>query len=132
MERSFERLFEVLADGYVRMAITDFELALRLGIHDWEREAPQRILINIEMFARDVRKGPENGLESVVDYDYIRRVLVEWPKRPQVDLIETLLEELVELCFRHPRVIACRVSIVKPDIFPEATSAGVEVFRVRR
>jgi dihydroneopterin aldolase len=127
-----ERLFDVLADGYVRMAITDFELSLRVGIHDWEREAPQRVLINIEMFARDGRQGPQNGLESVIDYDYIRRSLIEWPTRPQVDLIETLLEELVDLCFQHPRVLACRVSLVKPDIFPEAKSAGVEIFRVRR
>ena len=41
------------------------------------------------------------------------------------------LEELVALCFRDARVEACRVSIVKPDIFNEAGGAGVEVYRVR-
>jgi len=45
--------------------------------------------------------------------------------------IETLLEELVKLCFRDKRVRACRVSIFKPDIYNEAAGAGVEIFRER-
>jgi dihydroneopterin aldolase len=35
------------------------------------------------------------------------------------------------LCFRNKRVSACRVSIMKPDIFNEAAGAGVEVYQMR-
>jgi dihydroneopterin aldolase len=38
---------------------------------------------------------------------------------------------LVALCFKDPRVCACRVSIVKPDIYDAAAAAGVEIYRVR-
>ena len=46
-------------------------------------------------------------------------------------LLETLVEELIGVCFSLPPVEACRVRITKPDIFPEAAGAGVEIFRRR-
>ena len=45
--------------------------------------------------------------------------------------VEVLVAELVDLCFEHKRVEACRVSVLKPDIFNDAAAAGVEAY-VRR
>src|ERR1700729_3762180 len=120
-----------LSRGYVRMIIKDFATYTRVGVHRWERQEPQQVIINVELFADDPRCPPQNGLGSIVDYDYIHDALTTWPQRPHTDLLETLIEELVALCFRDARVRACRVSVVKPDIFPEAKAAGVEIFRVR-
>ena len=102
------------------------------GVHPWERhpEKPQRIVINVEMYARpSPRRGKK--VSSVVDYDYVRDALKKWPRRKHTVFIESLLEELVKLCFRDKRVVACRVSIFKPDIYNEAGGAGVEIYRVR-
>jgi dihydroneopterin aldolase len=119
------------ARGYQRVILRDVVTEVRLGLHPWERhpERPQRIVVNVELFAH--QEGAFGGRESIVDYDAIRDELKAWSRRDHVDLIETLLEELVGLCFRDGRVEACRVSIVKPDIFNEAGGAGVEVYRVR-
>lgn len=117
--------------GYMRMMIRDLVTEVRLGVHPWEThsERPQRVVVNIDMFA-DVSQ-PKAELSSVVDYDQIRDEIRNWPSRAHVALIETLLEELVALCFRDVRVRACRVSILKPDIYNEAAGAGVETYRVR-
>ena len=119
-------------NGYVRMMIKDLVTEVRLGLHPWERhpEKPQRIVINVEMYARP---SPSRGkkVSSVVDYDYVRDALRKWPRRKHTVFIESLLEELVKLCFRDKRVVACRVSIFKPDIYNEAGGAGVEIYRVR-
>ena len=118
--------------GYARMMIRDLATEVRLGVHPWERHAekPQRVLVNVELFADDIRPTAE-GVSSVVDYDYIREAIRAWPTREHTVLIESLLEELVELGFRDARVMACRVSILKPDIYNEAAGAGVEIYRVR-
>jgi len=120
-------------NGYARMMIRDLETHIRLGVHAHERipDKPQRIIVNVEMFAdgRSHLKG--EGLASVIDYDPIHAAIVGWEGRPHVLLIETLLEELIALCFRDERVRACKVSIVKPDIYDAAAAAGVEIFRVR-
>jgi len=118
--------------GYVRMMIRDLMTEVRLGLHPWERhpEKPQRIVVNVELYAAP-RSTKYKDVSAVVDYDYIRNALKKWPRRKHTVFIETLLDELVKLCFKDKRVQACRVSIFKPDIYNEAAGAGVEVYRVR-
>ena len=118
--------------GYVRMMIRDLVTEVRLGLHPWERhpEKPQRIVVNVELFAAP-RSAKYKDVSAVVDYDYIRNALKKWPRRKHTVFIETLLDELVKLCFRDKRVMAARVSIFKPDIYNEAAGAGVEIYRVR-
>jgi dihydroneopterin aldolase len=119
--------------SHIRVVLRDIETEAHVGLHPWERhpERPTRLIVNVEMFAPLVRPLSEETPESILDYDPIRQTLKSWPARPHTPLLETLLHELVELCFRNPRVSACRVSIMKPDIFNEAAAAGVEVYQVR-
>jgi len=118
--------------GYVRMMIRDLVTEVRLGLHPWERhpEKPQRIVVNVELYAAP-RATKYKDVSAVVEYDYIRNALKRWPRRKHTVFIETLLDELVKLSFRDKRVQACRVSIFKPDIYNEAAGAGVEFYRVR-
>jgi dihydroneopterin aldolase len=83
------------------------------------------------MFAHLGRSHGTEGKTPFIDYDRVRNGLRGWSSRPHTPLLETLAEELVVLCFGDPAVEACRVSVVKPDIFHEAAGAGVEIYRVR-
>lgn len=114
------------------MMIRDLVTEVRLGLHPWERhpEKPQRIVVNVELYAAPQACGIK-GHSSIVDYDYIRAALKKWPRRKHTVFIETLLDELIKLCFKDSRVEAARVSIFKPDIYNEAGGAGVEVYKVR-
>jgi dihydroneopterin aldolase len=71
------------------------------------------------------------GAGAFIDYDRVRDFLKTFPSLPHVDLLETIVEEIVAKCFEDDRVEACRVSVLKPDIFNEAEAAGIEVFRTR-
>lgn len=116
---------------YIRITVKNLETEARVGLHPWEQH-PQRLnrlLINVDLYAH--LDGKTDGVKPSVDYDDIRNSVKNWPTRPHTLLLETLVEELVELCFRNPRVEACKVSIVKPDIFNEAEGAGVEIYRKR-
>jgi dihydroneopterin aldolase len=119
--------------SHIRVMLRDIETEAQVGLHPWEQhpERPTRLIVNVEMFAPLVRPLSAESPHSIVDYDPIRNALKAWPSRPHTPLLETLLHELVDLCFRDPRVSACRVSIMKPDIFNEAAGAGVEVYQVR-
>ena len=118
--------------GYLRVVLRDVQTEAHIGLHPWERHAerPTRLIVNVEMFAHADGAQPDTP-ETIIDYDGVRAALRSWPGRPHTDLLETLLEEVVGLCFLNARVEACRVSIIKPDIFNEAAAAGVEVYRVR-
>jgi dihydroneopterin aldolase len=109
--------------NYVRVVLRDVQAEAHVGLHAWERhpERPSRLLVNVEMFAHS----------GFVDYDPVRAAIRGWPQRGHTDLLETLAEELVGLCFANDLVRACRVSVMKPDIFNEVAAAGVEFYRVR-
>jgi dihydroneopterin aldolase len=119
--------------SHIRVMLRDIETEAHVGLHAWERhpERPTRLIVNVEMFAPLTRPLSAETADTIIDYDPVRVALRAWPTRPHTPLLETLLHELVELCFRDPRVSACRVSIMKPDIFNEAAGAGVEVYQIR-
>ncbi len=120
------------ASDYIRVALHEVEVEAHVGLHPWERhpERPSRLLVTVEMFAH---LGPNHAADDkpFIDYDRVRNGLIGWPSRPHTPLLETLAEEVVALCFGDPAVEACRVSVVKPDIFNDAAGAGVEIYRVR-
>jgi dihydroneopterin aldolase len=69
--------------------------------------------------------------QGYINYDYVRDFLKTLGARPHIDLLETIVDEIVAECFRLDRVEACRVSVMKQTIFHEAEGAGIEAFRTR-
>ena len=111
--------------------LQDVEVHVRCGLHPWERhpERPNRLLVSVELYTTTPFDAVTNA--GYVDYDRIRSRIVTWRDRAHTDLLETLLTELAEFAFQDPLVEACRLRIMKPDIFNEAKGAGVEWFRRR-
>lgn len=116
------------AGDHVRVVLKDVTVDVSVGLHPWERhpERPTRLLVNVEMFA-----GWPLLHGDFIDYDSVRDHIRNWAGRPHVDLLETLVEEVIAACFALPAVEACRVRVEKPQIFAEAAGAGVEIFRRR-
>ena len=126
-----EKSVSITANDRIEVKLNNVVVECRCGVHPWEKhpERPNRLSISITLFAGlNSRRIAEFGY---IDYDQIRDFLKTFPARPHTDLLETILDEIVERCFADERVDACRVSILKLDIFNEAESAGVEVYRTR-
>jgi dihydroneopterin aldolase len=117
---------------HVCMIVRDLAVEISIGLHPWERTAPQRVIVNVEAWACVGPAYKDTDAPLILDYDRIRDVIRnEWPKRPHVNLLEPLAEELIALCFGYPSVVAARVRVEKPDIFPEAKGVGIELYRRR-
>lgn len=119
--------------SYQRVALKDIEIEMKVGIADIERKQleGQRVIVNVELFSyKDKHTG--TGIESCLNYHPIHEYVTnEWPGRPHSDLLETLVEELVGVCFENQMVEACRVSIQKPEIYADTGAAMVEFYRLR-
>jgi dihydroneopterin aldolase len=120
------------SEDYIRVLIKDLKVETHVGLHKWEQhpERPTRLILNVEMFAK-LDKNTGHDKANIVDYDMVRSAVKTWPTRKHTPLLETLVEEVISLCFENPRVAATRVSLVKPDIFNEADGVGVEIYRKR-
>lgn len=119
--------------SHLRVVLKDVMTEAHIGLHPWEQhhERPSRLLVNVEMFAPLTAGLDQESSGAIIDYDYIRQTIKGWPSRPHTPLLETFLNELVDLCFENARVEACRVSVMKPDIFNEVAAVGVEAFVLR-
>ena len=118
--------------GCRRLFLQDYEVHINIGVHDFEKTGEQRVLINVDLFVPLAASTPrEDKLSEVLDYDFIRRTVMERVARGHIHLQETLADDLLALMLAHPQVRAARVSTAKPDVYPDCAAVGVEVFGIK-
>jgi 7,8-dihydroneopterin aldolase/epimerase/oxygenase len=123
-------LIDPLLSTCRRMFLRDYEVWINIGVHEFEKRAEQRVLINVELWVPlEVSTPKADTLEEVVDYDFIRRTVAERLSKGHIHLQETLCDDIAAKMIGHPKVRATRVSTAKPDVYPDCESVGVEVFR---
>lgn len=115
-----------------RLFLRDYEVRIHIGVHDFEKRAEQRVLINVDLFVPlSVSTPVADTLDEVVDYDFIRREILDRVAQGHIELQETLADDVLRRMLAHPRVRAARVSTEKPDVYPDCDAVGVEVFGVK-
>ena len=115
-----------------RLFLRDYAVRINIGVHDFEKQAEQRVLINVDLYIPLALSTPKaDELHEVVDYDFIRRSVSERVQRGHIHLQETLCDDVLSLMLAHPRVKAARVSTEKPDVYPDCESVGCEVFGLK-
>ena len=109
-----------------RIILDDFTLPVSIGIHDFERTGPQRIIVRVEL---DVipPTGDNDHIDDVVDYDFLRNGIRELVDAGHYNLQETLCAQIVDLCLTKSNVLRAIVSTRKPDVYADCQSVGVEM-----
>jgi dihydroneopterin aldolase len=116
-----------------RLFLSNYEVWINIGVHDFEKRGEQRVLINVDLFIPLAVSTPKDDeLEEVVDYDFMRRTIGERVKKGHIHLQETLCDDVLALMLAHPRVKAARVSTEKPDVYPDCDAVGCEVFGLKK
>lgn len=115
-----------------RIFLRDFEVELSIGWHGSEKEARQRIHLNVDLFVPLAATTPRRDhLSEVLDYDFIRATIAARAARGHIHLQETLVDDVARELLAHPAVLAVRVSSEKPDVYPDCRSVGIEVFHMK-
>lgn len=118
-------------NSHVRIFLDSIEIPLRIGIYDHEQNTPQRVVVDVALFAAPKEYLKLVSIKTIIDYSILYNGIREWANRPQVQLIEDYLKELADMCFAHKAVTACRISIKKADVFGAHQGAGVELYTSR-
>ena len=128
--------------GLRHVFLRDMVLAASIGIYPHERDAPQRIRINVDLAVTE-GMGEQGGvglsraavgrdeLSRVLDYETLAKSVRQQVAAGHVMLVETLAERLAEQCLTDERVQVARIRVEKLDVFEDAASAGVEIERQR-
>jgi len=120
----------------IRTFIRDCRVQWPVGVYESELRAPQAVVAHVEVesaLTHRYRDRAERKLDRVIDYEALYLFLTkDVPAMGHAYLLETVAEHILDFCFRDPRVRGARVRLEKPDIFPLAAGAGVELYRTRR
>ena len=90
-----------------RLFIRDFRLQVSIGIHDFEKEGPQTVVVNVDLLLAPADKAHNDRIANVLNYD-------------------TVHDGIAKLA----GVIEARVSTEKPDVYKDCR-VGYEAVRRR-
>ena len=125
------RLADALG-GQRHIFIRDLVQSCNIGVYRHERDAPQRVRLNIDLAIADDAAGATDRLADTVSYEQIvdrARAIVN---ARHYNLVETLAEALAAMCLDDPRVRAARIRVEKLDVFADTGAVGVEIERPRK
>ena len=110
-----------------KIFLEDYEVDINIGIHEFEKTGPQRIVINIELFVAEALSGNSDTIDNAVDYDFLRKEIIKLTETRHFNLQETLCRSILEIVAVQPGVQRAKVSTKKPDVYPDCRGVGVEM-----
>jgi len=111
-----------------RIFIRDLRVPVSIGIHDFEKDAPQTVVVNVDLMLGPADKAHADRIANVLNYDTVHDGIVALAKSRHFNLQEALADSILDLCLAQPGVIEVRVSTEKPDVYPDCR-VGYEVSR---
>jgi len=121
----------VSLSGLRRVFLRDMVLACSIGVYRHEKDAPQRVRVNLDLAVREGDKPLQDDVGDVVDYAAIADGVRGIVGAGHVNLVETLAERIAAFCLADSRVDSAQVRVEKLDVFADAAAAGVEIVRHR-
>lgn len=105
------------AQGRQCIAVSDLVVEAAVGISDWERVPGkrQRLKFDVAVYRDDF--GREADIADCFNYSSLQRFLAGFGERAHMDLLESILADVLDFCFEDPRVVAAEASVAKPDVF---------------
>jgi dihydroneopterin aldolase len=110
--------------------IRDFRLQVSIGIHDFEKDGPQTVVVNVDLLLGPTETAHRDRIANVLNYDVVHDGIVALAKSRHFNLQETLVEAILDLCLAQPGVVEARVSTEKPDVYKDCR-VGYEAVRRR-
>jgi len=114
-----------------RIFLKNFATQVSMGIHEAEKQAKQRVIVNVELYLDPEGKVVRDHIDETVDYDFVRREIAELAEGAHFNLQETFCERILAICLARPGVVAARVSSEKLDVYPDCESVGFDIFRAK-
>ena len=102
-----------------RFILQGMETQASIGIYDYERAAPQRIIIDAELCLDASTEPQDDQIESTLNYDIIRETILNIVSAKHYDLQETLARKLFDSLQLLNGVRSVRVKTSKPDAYSD-------------
>ncbi len=111
----------------LRNYIVDFEI----GVLKEEQGVKQRIRFDVDIFISGACKPSEDEIDQVLDYDFIRSSISNKVSKGRINLLESLVADLLDTFLIPREVIASSVTATKLDVYGDESEIGCKMIRIK-
>jgi len=103
-----------------------------IGVHDFERHAPQRVRFDVEIDTVDGYADIVRTTGTYVSYaDIVEFIEARAASGDHVEMVETWAEDVAAFALCNDLADAVRVAVQKTDIFDSVDGVGIRIERRR-
>ncbi len=127
-----ERVLAKNGTEIAKIFFRDLILNIPIGIYVAEQAGAQRVAINLELFLKPRAGDHGDDIANVFDYDQVRTRIMDLAGDTRLNLQESLVDRIADLCLGFDEVCAVRVASEKLDVYEDCAGVGYEVVRIKR
>lgn len=102
------------------------KLAASIGIHDFEKQAPQPYRLSIALRLVNSYRTRHDQIAETVDYDQLRQQISAHLLSCHFHLQETVIQDVIDICFAlDERITAVDVQTSKTAVYPDCDAVGL-------
>ena len=109
--------------------IKDLMAQAVIGVFDWEREQPQKILVSVRLFTDTRQAAKTDDIKDCIDYDETANQIRTFIEKSARFTLEALAEDIARLCLTHTKIKNVIIRIEKPGIVKGTSSVGIQIER---
>ncbi len=114
------------------ITIQEFRVDTVVGYHDWERQLPQTIELNLELAIPDNRAGQTDRIRDTIDYGAVVERVRASLGSTRFILLERLCEHVAQILMQEFKSPWVRVSAAKIGLMRGVRRLGVTIERGAR
>jgi 7,8-dihydroneopterin aldolase/epimerase/oxygenase len=112
--------------------IRGLRIETTIGIHDWEKQTPRPVILDLEMASDVARAAASDRIDDALDYAAVAERLTHEVSANASELVETLAERCAAILLQDFRVPWVRLTLNKPGAVGQGVDVGVTIERGQR
>ncbi|MBT4059960.1 MAG: dihydroneopterin aldolase [Euryarchaeota archaeon] len=128
----FERqLVEQVGFALTTLQLRNFIVELEIGVNEDEQGVTQRIRFDVDIYLAGADSPNEDAIDQVLDYDFIRGRINDKVAGVRVNLLESLVADLLDTFLAQIEVVAAAVTATKLDVYSDSSEIGCRMMRLK-
>lgn len=112
-----------------KILLHDLEVEAIVGILEWERVVPQRLLLSIELASDITEAAKSENIEDALNYAEVALAVEALIVEKKFRLLERLVEEVAALLLANFPTTWVKVRCQKPQVIKNCRAVGIEIER---
>jgi len=124
-------LMERVGFALTTLQLRDYIVNLEIGVLEQEQGVSQRIRFDVDVFVAGASQPAEDEIDRVLDYDFIMAAISNKIASDRINLLESLVADLLDTLLVPAEVIACSVTATKLDIYSGQSEIGCRMMKLK-